>query len=398
MVRVPAFLRGMRVAALSRPHTAREALTRALIVAAVTGAALAPFVITRDADDVLDVAGSDFVALLVELDEVGARLDLLEEDPAADPAELQTLRARRAVLEEQTLLGHIERPGDSGAEGSLAPDFRFLDLSGSPVRLSEVNGPAVVNFWASWCPFCIEEMPDFQRVHERFGDRVTIIGINRAEPLAIAAEFAESTGARYPLVLDLDDDLERVYGVGDFMPSTYYIGADGRVAEKVIGFQTLERMLESIGALLGESITVEPGEAETQGFADRATEILESQQANHAIVAELFSRFEAESDVITDIGWQRNVVAQARAWRVNSSEFGALQPPASLRGLAANVGTAFDFLLAAADILEAAVSGDPAGGGSPDPERIGGGIALFRDALPGFESAAAAFQEGLSVR
>ena len=63
------------------------------------------------------------------------------------------------------------------------------------------------------------------------------------------------------------------------MPSTYYIGADGRVAEKLIGFQTLERMLESIGALLGESIAVEPGEAETQGFADRATEILESQQA-----------------------------------------------------------------------------------------------------------------------
>ena len=102
--------------------------------------------------------------------------------------------------------------------------------------------------------------------------------------------------------------------------------------------------------------------------------------------------------MITDIGWQRNVVAQARAWRVNSSEFGALQPPASLRGLAANVGTAFDFLLAAADILEAAVSGDPAGGGSPDPERIRGGIALFRDALPGFETATVAFQEGLSVR
>ena len=180
------------------PHTVREALTRALIVAAVTGAALAPFLITRDADDVLDVAGSDFRALLVELDEVEARLDLLEEDPVADPAELQTLRARRAALEEQTLLGHIERPGDSGAEGSLAPDFRLLDLSGSPVRLSEVNGPAVVNFWASWCPFCIEEMPDFQRVHERFGDRVTIIGINRAEPLAIAAEFAERTGGALP--------------------------------------------------------------------------------------------------------------------------------------------------------------------------------------------------------
>ena len=108
--------------------------------------------------------------------------------------------------------------------GSLAdePDAALGDLlTGKSV---------VVNFFASWCAFCIEEMPAIEAVHQTLGDQVTIIGLatqdNRDDSLATV----EATGVTYPTYADPDGDALTYFG-GVVMPTTVFIAADGTVAD-----------------------------------------------------------------------------------------------------------------------------------------------------------------------
>lgn len=390
MNRTLAFFRGFELTLLKRPDSRRGALLRLAVVGAVVVAGIAPFLLTSVAQDVREIAGVRFLEYLDELEEVRARINLLEEDPNTGPSELQALRVREAELEELTTLGYLPRDGDSPREGRLAPDFRLLDLEGHPFRLSDVGGPAVVNFWASWCPFCIDEMPDFQRIQEMVGDQVTIIGINRADSLLTARRFADETGARYTLLLDPEDDLGggggpyRVIG----MPTTFYVAADGRITEVAIGFQTIESISEAVGRLLGEEIPVH--EPTDTGFEARVTKIIASQRANHAVAGELFARFAANPQVVSDIVWQRNVVGQARAWVVNLQQLQAISPTESLAALHAQVVDAMLILDTAAALLEIGVD-------TADAEQIGRGIDIFQAGVPAFDEAAADLTESLAL-
>ena len=84
-----------------------------------------------------------------------------------------------------------------------APDFRLLDLEGEPHRLSDIDGPIVLNFWASWCEPCVEEMPDFEIINQELAGRVTFIGVNDGESLETARKFAYNvTKVQYLVLLD----------------------------------------------------------------------------------------------------------------------------------------------------------------------------------------------------
>ena len=276
---------------------------------------LRAFLVGGGGADITEVANTSFLAQLEELDASRAQLDLLRDDPNADTARVETLETRITELEDATFIGYIERDGDAPREGALVPDFRLLNLDGEPFQLSALGKPAIVNFWGSWCAFCIEEMPDFQRLHLAVGDRVEVIGINRAESLATALQFAGETGADYTLLLDLDDVLAERGGpyqiVG--MPTTLYVRADGTVDTVKIGFHTFEEMSELTNRLLDEKVEFETEPVDTS-FITRAGDLLDSQTANHAVANELFARLAADPTVLDDIAWQRNVTAQARIW------------------------------------------------------------------------------------
>ena len=376
------FFRGIRINLIRRPRSPRELLLRLAIVGAVAAAAGAPFLIASGGGSIEDVAGAEFRAALAELDAARAELATLRDANAA-PADIQAQELHIAALEERTRLGYLKRDGDAPKEGALIPDFRLLDLDGTPVHLSEIGRPTVVNFWASWCAFCIEEMPDLQRVHELVGDRVTVIGINRGESLSTARRFTDQTGARYTLLLDLDDALGGRTGpyqiVG--MPTTFYVGADGRVDTVRVGFHTLEDMTELVGQLLDEAIAL-PTEPVDTSFAARVTALIDSQRANHAVAGEIFARFAADpAGAAADLAWQRNVIAQTRAWLVNLEALRALLPPSDLAVLFTDVGEAFRLLEVAGTLLAAGAES----GNLPQIER---GLALFEDALAHFEQAA----------
>ncbi|MEE9276963.1 MAG: redoxin family protein, partial [Dehalococcoidia bacterium] len=323
------FVRGIEINVLKRPRSARDFVTRMGVVGAIVVAGFLPFLISAGGDSVADVAGATFRAALTELDTSREQLSRLRDDPTASAAQIAALEQRVEELEDRTFIGYIRRDGDAPKEGALVPDFRLLDLQGNPVKLSAIGKPTIVNFWASWCPFCIEEMPDLQRLQALVGDRAVVVGINRGESLSTARRFADSTGANYTLVLDLDDELGGRGGpyqiVG--MPTTYYIRADGRIDTVKIGFQELDEMAELVGRLLGEEVALETEPVDTT-FNTVASDLLASQRANHAVAAELFARLAADASVAEDIAWQRNVIAQTRAWSVNLDEFQALTAPA----------------------------------------------------------------------
>ncbi len=375
------FLRDIEFNLLQRPQSRGQLLSRLGIIGAVALAIFTPFLISSVSQDAREVAGQEFLAALTELDGSNEQLDLLRADPEANAAAIQGLEARIDDLEAETFLGYIKRDGDSPREGALAPDFRLLDTRGVPFQLSATGKPAIVNFWASWCAFCIEEMPDLQLLHEAIGDRVTVIGINRGESQGTAVRFGAETGAQYTLLLDLKDELGgntgpyRVIG----MPTTLYVAADGRVDTVRVGFQTLEDMQELAGRLLDEDLDL-TDEVIDSSFIGQITETLDSQLAAHAVATELFARLELDPAVADDIAWQRNVTAQARIWTINAERFLELTPPSRAQALYDDIADSFELILLAGTLVRAGVELN-------DAAQIAQGADLFAQSLPAFNDA-----------
>ena len=130
--------------------------------------------------------------------------------------------------------------------GQAAPNFNLEDESGELVQLSQYLGEkaVVVNFWASWCAFCLEEMPDLQRIAEEFEDDLVIVGINNMETPQQGDSYAVERGVTYPTVyFPRDAAVVQAYEVLA-MPTTYYLSKDGVVVVRKIGFDTFEGIRE----------------------------------------------------------------------------------------------------------------------------------------------------------
>lgn len=133
---------------------------------------------------------------------------------------------------------------------------KFVDLSGNPRTLGELSGNVlVVNFWATWCTPCVEEMPAFARLQSRWASRgVRFIGLAQDDPVKVKA-FGERLAINYPLwtgegaVMDLSRRLGNRIGV---LPHTVLLDGSGRVLESRIGVFA-ESVLESrLEALAGD--------------------------------------------------------------------------------------------------------------------------------------------------
>ncbi len=121
-------------------------------------------------------------------------------------------------------------------DGKPVPDLQGTDLTGTPWRLRELRGKAVlVNFWASWCEPCRAEMPSLDAMAQRLAPQgVVVLTVNLKEPLTTVQRFVQQTGLRLPVLLDSQGDLARQWGIRIY-PSTVLIAADGRVRGTVRG-------------------------------------------------------------------------------------------------------------------------------------------------------------------
>lgn len=123
------------------------------------------------------------------------------------------------------------------AIGDLAPDFQLEDTKGNKVSLSDLRGKIVlVNFWATWCPPCIEEMPSMERLNEVVaGNDFVMLAINTEENgRSVVPAFLEKTPYTFPILYDDKGVVQKSYGVFKF-PESFIIRKDGTIAEKIIG-------------------------------------------------------------------------------------------------------------------------------------------------------------------
>ncbi|PJE50976.1 MAG: hypothetical protein COV29_01710 [Candidatus Yanofskybacteria bacterium CG10_big_fil_rev_8_21_14_0_10_36_16] len=137
--------------------------------------------------------------------------------------------------------------------GDLAPDFEVVDYQGNTVKLSDFKGskPVFVNFWASWCPFCLDEMLLMGRIQEQFGDAYVTIAINRNEGLKTAKQYTDDLGVtnKYIVAWDDGDDIYKRYN-GFSMPYSIFIDKDGIIKSLKLGPLAEEELVERIGEII----------------------------------------------------------------------------------------------------------------------------------------------------
>ena len=121
-----------------------------------------------------------------------------------------------------------------------APDFEVELLGGGTLSSDDLKGrPVVLNFWASWCDPCREEMPAFERMWDRYRDQgVEIIGVNLQDSAEGAQGFVDEVGVSYPIALDTDGSLAEDLGVRG-LPQTFFIDEDFRF-ERISAGDALE--------------------------------------------------------------------------------------------------------------------------------------------------------------
>lgn len=142
------------------------------------------------------------------------------------------------------------KPKGITSVGEKIPTGCVLErLDGGTIRFADLIGkPAVINFWAAWCTFCIAEMPDFQKVYADLGQRVAFIGADLlnvdGETETVAKSFAAKTKVKYPLVYDDGGLLYGHFSAQLIMPVTIFVNAEGVVAFRQFGPLTEKRIRE----------------------------------------------------------------------------------------------------------------------------------------------------------
>ena len=140
-------------------------------------------------------------------------------------------------------------------QGAAAPDFALGGLSGPNMRLSEHRGEVVMlNFWATWCGPCRQEMPLLEGIYERYREAgFTVIGVNLDGESDRARRMAEDLGVSFPLLFDEDKSVSKLYGIRA-MPVTFLIDRDGMVRHVHQGYRPgfEDRYLEQVRQLVTE--------------------------------------------------------------------------------------------------------------------------------------------------
>lgn len=138
---------------------------------------------------------------------------------------------------------------------NTAPDFTVLDKDGNTVRLSEKFGkPIVINFWATWCPPCKQELPDVDKLCKEYGDRVVFMMVNLTDGYRDTVDgtkrFVSGKGYTFPVYFDTKDNAASAYNVSS-IPQTTFIDAKGNIYTTRIGAMNEATLRIYLNALLG---------------------------------------------------------------------------------------------------------------------------------------------------
>lgn len=138
--------------------------------------------------------------------------------------------------------------------GDVAPDFTVEMLDGSRITLSALRGKVVlVNFWATWCPPCRQEMSHLQKdVIDRFaGKDLVVLPISRGEERKTVETFIQKMGYTFPIGLDGDQSIYKKYA-SNYIPRSVVVGKDGKVVYVAVGYD--EEIAKAIDNAIAEAL------------------------------------------------------------------------------------------------------------------------------------------------
>ena len=158
---------------------------------------------------------------------------------------------------QQNEIGLAEGQGEVSdseeSEMQLAPDFAVTDRDGNSVKLSDLlaeGKPIVLNFWASWCPPCKSEMPEFDAVYKDIGDEILFMMVDltdgQRETVELGTAYVDEQGFSFPVYFDVNQEGAYTYGIRS-IPTTLFIDKDGYLiagAQGAIDEETLRKGIE----------------------------------------------------------------------------------------------------------------------------------------------------------
>jgi peroxiredoxin len=118
-------------------------------------------------------------------------------------------------------------------EGGVAPDFSFTTLDGKTIELSDLKGkPVVLNFWASWCHYCLGEAPDLEVLYKKYSPQgLQMLGVGTDDPAALKRKAEE---LKLTYAIGSEPNAAKLYGVNG-IPHTFFISRDGKIAKSLLG-------------------------------------------------------------------------------------------------------------------------------------------------------------------
>jgi peroxiredoxin len=141
------------------------------------------------------------------------------------------------------------------AAGQSQPKLSLKDGEGKTHALSDYRGKIVVlNFWATWCVPCKEEIPLFVEAHKRYSQRNVVVlaaSLDDAKTKKYVPKFVHSYKMTFPILLDATVESMKQVGLGETVPSTLFLDADGNVAGKIEGQAHKKDLIAHIEKMLG---------------------------------------------------------------------------------------------------------------------------------------------------
>lgn len=136
--------------------------------------------------------------------------------------------------------------------GKFAPDFTLDLRGGGTVKLSELRGrPTLVNFYTTWCQPCQTEFPEIQKVADKYGDKIHVLGISAAETVQTVNEFFDNyPDLVYPMAFDPNGQTSIAYNI-DVIPQTWILNADGLIVDYIEGGVDEARFSRGLDKALG---------------------------------------------------------------------------------------------------------------------------------------------------
>lgn len=176
--------------------------------------------------------------------------------PDGDGSLLDRVTDGQSAETVKTGIGTSDTADSAQSNVYAAMDFTVYDIDGNRVQLSDFYGkPILINFWATWCPPCKAELPDFDRVYADYGEDVVFMMVNMTDgsrdTVESASAFVHDNGYSFPVYYDCDLDAAYTYGASS-IPMTVLIGADANIIGAQIGVLTEDQLRTILDSTLSE--------------------------------------------------------------------------------------------------------------------------------------------------